>query len=138
MKKKILVTIIFVFIIFIVGYFSLKLISDNRKARLEKTRQKRYEEIRNDINQEVKRYIYVVAPSCHKDGAGYIITHRTLVYNGGMDKEKFLDVDNKSYCKASISAECVEDGEWDWEVMISCNDYEDDGYVNWDKGFDEK
>ena len=57
MKKKILVTIIFVFIIFIVGYFSLKLISDNRKARLEKIRQKRYEEIRNDINQEVKRYI---------------------------------------------------------------------------------
>lgn len=138
MRKKILVIIILVFIFLIIGYFSFNLISDNRKTKLEEIRQKRYEEIRNDIDQEVKRYIYVIAPKCQKGDNGYIITHRTLVYNGGMDKEKFLDVDNKSYCKTSISTECVEDGKWDWEVMISCKDYEDDGYVNWDKGFDEK
>lgn len=55
-----------------------------------------------------------------------------------MDKDKFLDVDSKSYCKAYIIPTCIEKGIWNWDIKISCKNYEDTGYINWDNNLKPK
>lgn len=135
MKKKIIVILIIFLFLIITGSILFMNINGNKN---QKQRNERYEEIKKDIDNELKRYMYVIAPKCQKNGPSRLITHRELVYNAGMDKEKFLDVDNKSYCKAYVSAECVEDRKWEWKIMISCKDYEDEGYINWEKEFEPK
>ena len=134
MKKKIFV----ICIILIVIVISSLLIININNHRKQEDNIKRYNEIKNDINKELERYMYVIAPKCQPNNGTPLITHKDLVYNAGMDKEKFLDVDNKSYCKAYIKTECVEVGKWNWDIKISCSEYEDDGYVDWDKGFEPK
>ena len=82
--------------------------------------------------------MYVIAPKCEPNGSTPLITHKDLVYNAGMDKDKFLDVDSKSYCKAYIIPTCIEKGIWNWDIKISCKDYEDTGYINWDNKYDSR
>lgn len=96
----------------------------------------RYQEIKDDVNNELERYMYVIAPKC-QDGNSMIITHEDLVYNAGMDKEKFLDVDGKSYCKVYVKSKC-NDEKWSSNIAISCKNYQDKGYVDWTKSFDDK
>ena len=50
-----------------------------------------------------------------------------------MDKEKLLDIDYKSYCKARIEAKCKEVNQLSWNIYLKCKDYEDYEYSNWDK-----
>ena len=133
MKKKILIICIFL----VIGMSVLLIISSSDNKKQDKNK-KRYDEIKNDINKELERYMYVIAPNCQPNNGIRLITHQDLVYNAGMDKEKFLDIDNKSYCKAYIKPKCVEVGKWEWDIKISCNDYEDKGYVNWAKPFEPK
>lgn len=102
-----------------------------KSHKIEEQNKKRYEEIRKNIDAELKRYLYVIAPKCYPEDGTPLITHRDLVYNGGMDKEKLLDIDGKSYCKAYIKTKCIEVGKWDWDIMISCKDYTDNGYIDW-------
>ena len=102
-----------------------------KNHKIEEQNKKRYEEIRKNIDTELKRYLYVIAPKCYPEEGTPLITHRDLVYNGGMDKEKLLDIDEKSYCKAYIKTKCIEVGKWDWDIMISCKDYTDNGYIDW-------
>lgn len=134
MKKKIFVICIIIITI-IIGSLLIINISNYKKQEDNK---KRYNEIKNNINKELERYMYVISPKCQPNNGTPLITHKDLVYNAGMDKEKFLDIDNKSYCKAYIKTTCVEVGKWDWDIKISCSEYEDDGYVDWDKGFEPK
>ncbi len=98
----------------------------------------RYDEIRNAINKELERYMRLVSPHCQQGSGGLLITHKTLVVNGGMDKDVLLDVDNKSYCGVHVDTFCPEDGINDWNIYISCKDYEDKGYIGWDKKFESK
>lgn len=56
------------------------------------------------------------------------IDEKALIYNAGMDKEKLLDTDNKSYCKVYVKTRCNEDNKWGWDINLSCKDYEDEGY----------
>ena len=132
MMKKIIIIIFLIFII--IG--STLFINEKNSKKIEEQSSKRYEEIRKDIDTELKRYMYVVAPNCQPNNGTPLITHQDLVYNAGMNKEKFLDIDKKSYCKAYIKARCVKVGKWDWDIMISCKNYTDDGYVDWDKSFE--
>ena len=134
-KKSFIIIIIIILLLLFLGI----IISVNYIKKAEKIKeQERYAEIKNDINKELERYMYVIAPKCYPENGSPLITHQDLVYNAGMDKEKFLDIDNKSYCKAYIKTTCVEVGKWDWDIKISCSEYEDDGYVDWDKGFEPK
>ena len=128
--KKVLI-ILFIIIIIIGAIFLVNAYSKDSK-------QKRYTEIKEDINTELERYMYVIAPKCNTDEGTPLITHKDLVYNGGMDKEKFLDTDNKSYCKAYIIPKCNENHIWSWDIKLSCKDYEDEGYVDWDEAFTPK
>lgn len=127
MKKKIIITILFICLIIIGSILFVNI----KNHKIENHNKKRYEEIRKNIDTELKRYLYVIAPNCYPEDGTPLITHRDLVYNGGMDKEKLLDVDEKSYCKAYIKPKCIEIGKWDWDIMISCKDYTDDGYIDW-------
>ena len=132
MMKKIIIIILRIFII--IG--SILFINEKNNKKIEKQNNKRYEEIKKDIDTELKRYLYVIAPKCQPNSGTPLITHQDLVYNAGMNKEKFLDIDKKSYCKAYIKAKCVEVGKWDWDIMISCKNYTDDGYVDWNEEFE--
>lgn len=98
----------------------------------------RYDEIKNNIDKELERYMKLVSPNCQKGGSTLLITHKTLVINGGMDKEILLDVDNKSYCGVYVDTSCPEDGVNDWKIYLSCNDYKDKGYKKWDEKFESK
>ena len=98
----------------------------------------RYDEIKDEINKEMERYLYYIAPNCSSENSGGFLTHKDLVYNNGFDKEKLLDTDNKSYCKVYANYKCILDGTWDWNIFISCNNYEDKGYIEWDVAFDPK
>jgi len=129
MKKKIIITIFLIFFIIIGSILFVNI----RNHVVEKQNKKRYEEIKRDIDTELKRYLYVIAPKCQPNSGTPLITHQDLVYNAGMNKEKFLDIDKKSYCKAYIKTRCVEVGKWNWNIYISCKDYTDKGYIDWDK-----
>ena len=98
----------------------------------------RYIEIKDDINKEMERYLYFIAPYCSSENAGGFLTHKDLVYNNGFNKEKLLDVDNKSYCKAYVKYKCIEDGTWDWKSTIKCQNYEDKAYEDWAEEFEPK
>lgn len=134
MKKKIIVTILLLFLIIIGSILFVNI----KNHKIEEQNKKRYEEIRKNIDTELKRYLYVIAPKCYPEDGTPLITHRDLVYNGGMDKEKLLDIDEKSYCKAYIKTKCIEVGKWDWDIMISCKDYTDNGYIDWVKEIPSK
>lgn len=132
--RKIIILIVAIILI-IIGSLLFVNIYNHKK---QEQKQARYKEIKKDIDDELKRYMYVVLPKCQPEEGTTIITHRDLVYNAGMDKEKFLDVDGKSYCKVYVKPKCVEIGKWDWNIMISCKDYTDKGYIDWDKEFESK
>jgi len=98
----------------------------------------RYKEIKEDIDKEMERYLYFIAPNCSSENAGGFLTHEDLVYNNGFDKEKLLDTDGKSYCAVYAKYQCVEDGKWYWKSAIKCNNYEDKAYEHWDEKFEPK
>lgn len=129
MKKKLIMLIIFVFVI-IIG--SLLFINIKNYIEQEQNK-KRYEEIKNSVDKELERYLYVIGPKCQPNEGSFLITHKDLVYNAGMDKEKLLDVDKKSYCKVYVYTDCVEIGKWNWKTTISCKNYQDKDYKDWDK-----
>lgn len=119
MKKKIIILIIVIFIALglIIGLNLYKNYSNN----------KRYEEIEFNIKDDVMDYLRITAPYCEV-GANFVITDETLINIRGVDKDKFLDVDGKSYCKARIEVMCVKDNEWGWDTYLKCKDYEDENY----------
>lgn len=118
--------------------FGIILILNIKDSKMKVQSEKRYEQIKKDIYSELERYMYAIAPKCSPDNGTPIITHRDLVYNAGMDKEKLLDVDKKSYCKVYVDTNCVEIGKWSWETYISCKDYTDEGYIDWEKELPSK
>lgn len=124
------------------GYEDIDLIfvsTDNGLTwNLELSEKERYNKIKEDIDKEMERYLYFIAPKCNKSDGKTLATHKTLVYNNGFDKEKLLDVNYKSYCKAYIPYQCVEDGKWEWKTTISCKGYTDDDYIDWDEPFSDK
>lgn len=132
--KKIFLLVIFGFVI---TSGSLLFINITEHKNLEQNK-KRYVEIKSSVDKEIERYLYVISPNCQPNEGTPIITHRDLVYNAGMDKEKILDIDKKSYCKVYVYTDCVEIGKWNWKTTISCKDYQDKDYKDWDEEFPPK
>ena len=71
-------------------------------------------------------------PYCTPGSADFTINEEALLYQWGMDKGKLLDVDKESYCKTRIEVSCVSTNKLDLDVYISCKDYEDENYSNWE------
>lgn len=96
---------------------------------LELSKEERYAQIKSDVDKEMQRYLYVRSPKCQK-GSINTTTTETLINNAGFDKEKLKDIDYKSYCSVYVDAKCVEDGKWEWNTYLKCNNYKDDGFKN--------
>lgn len=120
MKKRIILIIIILLVTILISILGLYYYN---KIKVEN----RYNEIKEDISKELERYLYVVAPRCSTNSS-MLIDEKTLIYNAGMDKEKFLDIDKKSYCKVYVKTKCNKDNKWNYEINLSCKDYEDEGY----------
>ena len=95
----------------------------------------RYKQMKENIDKEMERYLNFIAPNCSSENAGGFLTHKDLVYNNGFDKEKLLDIDEKSYCSVYVKYKCVEYGKWNWKTTIKCNNYEDKAYEHWAEKF---
>ena len=138
MKKRILIIVLSIIVIvallWVIGYK----VNNNIKQIELANNQKRYEEIKKDVETEIKRYTSVVSPICKDNNSELLITHETLVYNGGFDKEKLLDIDNKSYCSVYALSRCNGSEELDYDIYLKCNNYEDDGFKQWVEDFKPK
>lgn len=93
---------------------------------------KRYNQIKEDIQEDIASYLKITRPYCTPSEATSTMTDEALVYQRGMDKEKLLDVDKKSYCKVRIEIRCVAENKLAWDTYLKCNDYEDENYSNWE------
>lgn len=94
-----------------------------------KDNSKRYEKIKKDFEEGVVWYNSVRYPTCQEGGRG-TVTSDFLISQGYIKKEILLDVDGKSYCKANAERKCI-NGENDYTIYLKCQDYEDEGYVDW-------
>ncbi len=133
MKKFLIVSCILIFIILIV--FSIK---NYLEKQTKSQNDQRYEEIKKDVEKEVMRYVGIVSPICEGNDGEMLITHKTLVYNGGFEQEKLLDVDGKSYCSVYALSGCDENDNHTYEIYIKCKDYQDKGFIQWHKPFENK
>lgn len=94
---------------------------------------RRYEEIKKDIDNETAKYFKISHPYCTPGSGDFTITDETLLYQWGMDGEKLLDVDGESYCNVRIEATCIAKNKLNWDIYLKCKDYEDENYSNWEK-----
>ena len=92
----------------------------------------RYNQIKEDIQKDIASYLKITSPYCTPSNATTTMTDEALVYQRGMDKEKLLDVDKKSYCKVRIEIRCVAENKLEWDTYLKCKDYEDKNYSNWE------
>ena len=120
--KLIILTIIILF-------FGLLLIIPMYK---DYSNNQRYNEIKEDIQENIASYLKIVYPYCTPSKSTTTITDEALVYQRGMDKEKLLDIDKKSYCKVRIEIRCIAENKLEWDTYLKCKDYEDKNYSNWE------
>lgn len=129
MKKKTIIScivLILLVILVIVSYNCYLEYKSNQKLIQNNIR---YEEIKNDVNKEMERYHYVIFPTCNPNHTSpQQVLDDDLIYNGGMDKKNFVDVDGKSYCDTITFATCVKTNKWEFKTYIRCKDYVDDKF----------
>lgn len=120
MKKKILIISVIVVIIIVAVAILI-----NTKNNIEA---KRYEQIKKDVGEEAITYL-TITQIPYTNGYEYYLYDDDIVnpLHRGADKNILLDVDEKSYCKASIRG-FVKDDKWDADVYLKCNKYEDKEY----------
>lgn len=132
MRKIMIITIVSLIILIILIFVSYCYIQIQKKKQIEQNNI-RYEQIKKDVYKEMERYYRIVYPTCDpEDTAIQKVSMFTLVNTAGMDKEKFLDVDGKSYCDTITYAACVEKNKWKFKTYIKCKDYEESEAFNWE------
>lgn len=134
MKKKIVVLLIVILILISISVGVI--IYLNHEKEIKERNQKRYAEIKEDIQEDIAGYVRVREIYCsveRGENLNSIYTDETLVYQRGMDKKKLLDVDGKSYCKVRVEVRCVDENKFEWDTYLKCKDYEDENYGNWEK-----
>lgn len=121
-KTKIIIIISIILILCIFAPTGLKLYKNY-------SHNKRYQEIKDDIQVDIERVLHIIYPHCQvgKSQYGILFEAEQNDYYG-VDKKKLLDIDGKSYCKVIAKAKCISDGQFEWDTYIKCKDYEDAGY----------
>lgn len=123
MKKKIIIIFIVVIIVLCI------LAPRGFKIYKDYLHNKRYQEIKDDIQVDIERVLHIIYPHCQVDKSQYGILFEAEQNDYyGVDKKKLLDIDGKSYCKVRAKAKCISDGRFEWDTYIKCKDYEDEGY----------
>ena len=87
-----------------------------------------YQELKDSIQEDIRNYIKISSPYCSAGSATSSIDEEILIVQAGIDKNKFLDIDGKSYCKVKVNIRCVAENEHDFDTYIKCKDYEDEEY----------
>lgn len=119
MKKRILTVLI---CLILISGITWKVVSDNKK-------QNYYVKLKENMQGDIERVLYVIYPHCEVGKANYGILFEAEQNDYyGVDKKKLLDIDGESYCKVRAKARCISEGKLEWDTYIKCNDYEDDGY----------
>lgn len=67
-------------------------------------------------------------PNVNKKG---ITTSKYLISQGYLKKEKMLDIDNKSYCKAYAKIFDTKDCGVDYKLYLKCKNYKTNGDIDW-------
>ena len=133
MKKKIVIIVIAVLLLIGTGIGIA--IGLKHKKEIEERNQRRYAEIKKDIQEDIAGYVRATNvycnPSTGENNATVIYTDERLINYGGLDKKKLLDVDGESYCKLRVEVKCVAVNEFAWDTYLKCKDYEDEEYSNW-------
>lgn len=121
MKKKILIyiSILLIMSVLILIFFSLK-------NYLE---MKRYVQIKEDVSHEAERFLNLSLPSEYNNGREEYLSEEdiTSLLARGADKSILLDVNKKTYCKATIHGNCA-NNKWNVKVYLSCKNYKDKEY----------
>ena len=87
-----------------------------------------YQELKDSIQEDISSYIKIHSPYCSVGSATSSIDEKILIIQAGVDKQKFLDIDGKSYCKVKVNVKCIAENEHSWDTYLKCIDYEDEGY----------
>ena len=87
-----------------------------------------YQELKDNIQDDISRYIKISSPYCSVSSGSSTIDEEILIVQAGIDKNKFLDIDGKSYCKVKVNIRCVAENEYDFDTYLKCKDYKDEGY----------
>lgn len=81
-----------------------------------------YEQMKKDIAEETIRYLNIASPSgC---SGPMTMDEKILIVQAGIDEEKLLDIDKKSYCKVTVVADCDESLNWKLDIDLHCKNYE--------------
>ena len=119
MKKKIIIIFI-VFLLIVLGIIW--------KITLDYQKQNYSQELKDNIQDDISRYIKISSPYCSVGSGSSTIDEEILMVQAGIDKKKFLDIDGKSYCKVKVNIRCVAENEHEWHTYLKCKDYKDEGY----------
>ena len=143
-KKKIIIIIVFSFIVISsLIFFSIKIFENKKQKNIEK----RYDEIRESAKKAAEWHLKASQPYCvigdSKEKKRYSHANSSFYINNGyIKKEELLDIDGVNYCDMyvveyryideSISLESYKnDCEVNYKVYIKCMNYEDKGYMDW-------
>ena len=119
MKKKIIIIFI-AFLLIVLGIIW--------KITLDYQKQNYYQKLKDGIQDDIDRYIKISSPYCSVSSGSSTIDEEILIVQAGIDKNKFLDIDGKSYCKVKVNIRCVAENEHDFDTYLKCKDYVDKGY----------
>ena len=103
-------------------------ICGKKLVRTTYEKEKYYQDLKDNIHEDISKYIKINGPYCSVGSASYTIDEETLMVQAGIDKKKFLDMDGKSYCKVKVNVRCVAENEHDFDTYLKCKNYEDKEY----------
>lgn len=90
--------------------------------------QKYYQELKDNLQEDIEKYIKISAPYCSVGSSSFTIDEETLIVQAGINKDKLLDIDGESYCKVRIKTRCVAENKHSWDTYLKCKYYEDKEY----------
>lgn len=148
MKKKIIIIIAIGLVIILA--IALGILKHNKELKGKgNNNDKRYLEIKESTKKAVEWNIKAMYPNCpitdtfdensNKSGTHY--NSSFLISNGYMKKEELLDVDENNYCDVYVVIQTSYEDSQDhqnncstaYKIYLKCKDYEDKGYMNWEK-----
>lgn len=91
-------------------------------------KQNYYQELKDNLQEDIDKYVKISAPYCSVESASFTINEETLIVQAGINKDKLLDIDGESYCKLKVNVKCVVENKHSWNIYLKCNNYEDEEY----------
>ena len=124
MKKKIIISLIIVIVILVIG----TIIGLNYKNKFDERNKLHYEQMKENIQSEVDRYVRVRHNYCDPirgENSGTAIYNREILVNyAGMNEELLLDVDGESFCDVKVEVKCVGINQFQWDTYLKCKYFE--------------